>query len=247
MRLLCTFVGALALHGSARAEGFSSADIQVLWGSKFDDMVTGYATRSGQMATMTLEHYGTWSYGDNFFFLDMVRGNFVGGEGSDAGQGVRTYAEWHPRLSVTRIHANPEAFGIVRDVLVGGQVNVDGGGFWALLVGPSVELRLPSPHVVGVSVYARDDRFNSPTWQVSPYWSFRFRRGRLGARLDGFIDVAGTDDNSVDAMFQPQALVDALSLVDGSRDRLYLGVEWYVHQTAVARTSAPQLLLKWFL
>lgn len=247
MRHLHAIVVALALEGTAGAEGYSSTNAQLLFGSRFDDRVTGYATRSGRMTTATLEHYATWLYGDNFLFMDLPMGNFVASAGSDAGQDVRTYGEWHPRLSLARMSSRTRGYGVVRDVLVGGQVNLDGNGFWAVLVGPSVELGLPRPHLLGVSVYARDDVVNAPTWQVSPYWSFRFRDGRLGVRLEGFVDLAGTDDKGVDVMFQPQGLVDALSLFNGARDHVYVGIEWYVHRTAVAHTSAPQAMIKWTL
>ena len=108
----------------ASADGeFSTTNVQLLQGWSFDDNLFGYDTPSGSMNTITLNHFSTWAFGDNFAFADFYRGDFT--DGSQA----NLYAEWHPRLFLDRVFGLEQG-GFVRHWGVAAEVN-QAQGFYA--------------------------------------------------------------------------------------------------------------------
>lgn len=260
---------ALALGSAAPAiaadeQGFSTTNVQLLQGfGSFDDRKLGYDTNSGDMTTVTINHFSTWSYGDNFFFVDMQTGYFKPSVG-DAGHltgiprgeaGATLYGEWHPRLFVNKLTgAKDPLFGIFRNWGPAFELN-QGEAFYAYLAGLGVDFALPFPYSVGLNVYYRYDRFDRHVWQVSPFWNIPFAVGPVPFLFSGFVDVAGTKDvngnQDLDVMAQPELLVDVLAPFGGKANRLYAGVEWYVHKYPSGvygpghTTSAPQAMVQW--
>lgn len=232
---------AMALAASPRgmdAQLFHAESVQLLHGDGFHDAATGNATRDGRMTTLTLESVVGWRYGDSFLFVDLTNGDF---EDGPAGRN-RMYAEWAPRLSLSKITGRRIGVGPVADLLVAGSLDRGSGGFAANLVGLGADLRVPGLSIAQVAVYHRDDVFNRPTYQVTGVWSAPVRTGALSWSLSGFVDVAGTDAGT-DVMVQPQALLD-LGALAGHPGHLHAGVEWYLHRTPGDDTSAPQAMLR---
>ncbi len=244
--VLVLFAAAAAFApAAARAERFSTTDVQLLWGADFDDpFFDGRKPRDGHLTTVTLEHYGTWGYGDNFFFFDLLHGSFVDAAGAPLGRTVAIYGEWTSRLSAGKLLGRKSFLGILKDVYLAGELDRGGDGFWNDMIGVGVDVKLPGKLVLGVNAFYRDDKFNAPTFQVTPYWNLPFAVGPVGLVFTGFVDFAGTDTLGLDVNSQPQLLID-LGRPWGQAGTLYTGIEWYVHRNARHTTSAPQIMLKW--
>lgn len=252
-----TLAGLGAVASPAAAEGFSSTDVQLLYGNNFNkDFVTGNDTTDGHMRTITLEHFGTWEKGDNFFFFDLTNGKFIDGNTE------HFYGEWHPRVSLSKITGHKFSFGPVKDTYLAGEINwgdtptydptngftanSDHRNFHADLEGIGFDLAVPGFENVGLNLYSRKDNFDKRRWQVSPFWGTHFNLGAARFEFSGFVDIAGMD-NGTDIMAQPQILLDVGKLAGTPKDRILAGVEWYWHKNpAFGRNSAPQAMVKWY-
>lgn len=245
---LCTALSLAALLAPAAAHAeFGTTNFQVLQGFDFDDNLLGYRTNTGNMTTVTVNHFSTWAYGDNFAFVDMQRGNF-----SD-GKGATLYAEWHPRLFLNKLGLPTGS--IVKNWGLAGELN-NGFGFQAVMAGLGLDLAIPGFQVAGLNVYYRYDAvfafglYNN-TWQVSPFWDVPFKLGSTRWTFSGFLDLTTNSDGDLDLLTQPQLLVDVGAFF-GSPGRVHAGVEWYLHQYAnpadamkTKTVSAPQLMVQW--
>ncbi len=225
-RIILIFIAAMSLN----AADFSRTNLQLLQGSGFDDLAGGYVA-DDRMTTLTLEHYSTWEYGDNFFFVDNQEGDF-----DHFGTKLEyiTYMEWAPRLSLSKLSGTQLQFGIVKDLYLSGQIN-QGEGYHATLLGAGMDLELPFFAVFGLNVYQKEDNFDNSLTQTTINWLMP-----LGPVVfEGFVDI--TED---DTLAQPQLLLDfeAFGL---SRDRLLAGVELYYYKTDTVDVSVPQMMLKW--
>jgi len=224
------------------SEAFSTTNVQVLYGGNFHDPFFGYNTVNGKLTTVTLEHFSTWRYGDNFLFVDLLSGNFADFSGKPAGTTSRIYAEWHPRLSLYKLAGHDAGDSLISDLLLAGQINRDGEGFKADMLGLGINLSIPAFSFVEIDAYARKDNFNGPTWQITTAWSLPLYHGIL--TFDGYVDVNGTDSYGTEINGQPRLLFDAGAMMDHG-GTLQLGVEWYYHHHRLISSSVPQLLIKW--
>jgi nucleoside-specific outer membrane channel protein Tsx len=257
----------LALPAAAHAQ-FATTNLQVLQGWNFHDPSVAEDVKGGAMSTITLNHFDTWKYGDNFAFVDMMQGQFTDGANS------HLYAELHPRLFLNRLLGQPgKVLGIFKDAGLAGEFNV-GQGFQAWLGGVGVDFALPFPGTVSLNVYYRYTALQLPidttsgvvhlrdynqTWQVSPSWVIPFSLARVPFLFTGFVDVdgvkAGKGLKGYEVMAQPELLVDVLGVAGGPKNTLLVGVEWYLHHHSANRAlgapsnliSAPQAMLQWNL
>ena len=228
-----------------RAEVASITDVQLLHGYGFDDWHYSNSTADKRMTTITLEHYGAWEYGDNYFFTDLTFGRFVDAAGMRTGERAHLYHEWTPRLGFGKLAGvKGPLLGPIQDLLLAGQIGVGVGGFWAGLAGLGIDFALPPPLFLGVNVFARKDAFNRTTYQVTSFWELPFTIASARFAFRGYIDVAGTDDLGIDVNAQPQLLFDVGALA-GVKDRVQAGVEWYLHRNRKIHTSAPQAMVRW--
>jgi len=232
----------ISIEKNSWAENFSTTNIQVLYGTNFHDPFYAYNTEDGNLTTVTLEHFGTWDYGDNYFFIDFLSGSFVNFSGVPTNKTTRIYGEWAPRLSLSKILQKDLSFGIFKDVYLAGQINRDGEGFRAELIGLGTDLDLPLFSVLSLNIYARKDNFNSTTWQVTTNWSMPLSPYIY---FDGYIDASGSDNNGLELGMQPQLLVSMNALPNITSDKLQLGIEWYIHRNKKLNSSVPQAMLKW--
>jgi nucleoside-specific outer membrane channel protein Tsx len=247
----------VALPVAARAE-FATTNIQVLDGWYFYDPSVGSDVKGGQMSTITLNHFSTWKYGDNFAFVDLTQGTFRDGVDS------KLYAEIHPRLFLNRLlGAKGNVLGIFRDAGLAGEVNM-GHGFQAWLIGLGGDFAVPFG-TIGLNVYYRYTALQIPafgvrdynhTWQVSPFWTIPFALGKVPFLFTGFVDIdgvkAGKGWQGHEVMAQPELMVDTLALFGGPKNVLLAGVEWYLHYHPLNKDlgapsntiSAPQALVQ---
>ncbi len=223
--------------------GFSTTNLQLLQGWGFHDNELGYDTRTGAMTTVTLNHFSTWAYGDNFAFVDLYRGDF-----NNAAQGTSdVYAEWHPRLFLNKL-LGTGSVGPIRNWGLAGEIN-QARGFYAYMLGGGLDLAIPGFSVAGVNLYWRYDNFNESTVQLSPFWTVPFSLGPVPFLFTGFLDTFIDRNGNIDVMTQPELLVDVLAPFGGKADRIYVGIEWYVHHYTLAgqtkTVSSPQAMLQW--
>jgi hypothetical protein len=238
-------LAALLAPAAAHAE-FGTTNFQLLQGWNFKDDVN--ATSDEKLTTLTINHYSTFAYGDNFVFVDLQRGQLNGYDTTTAG----LYGEWHPRLFLNKLGLGG-AGGLVKNWGLAGEVNT-GANFFAYLGGLTADFALPGFQVAGLSLFYRYDTFDggtfrayNSTYQISPWWDVPFKLGPVGMVFNGFVDFT-TNDGRSDIMAQPELLVDVGAFA-GSPGKFHVGVEWYLHyQDKVGgstTTSAPQLMVQW--
>jgi len=235
--------------------GFTTSNVQLLYGWNFNDNLLGYDPPSRQMMTLTFNNFTEWRYGDSFFFTDMQSGKDLNG----SGQNASLYAEWHPRVFVNRIIGQKEPlFGFIRNYGAAFEVN-QGAGFQAYLAGVGMDFEMPGYMNVGFNFYWRYSAVTGGftqyqhTWQFSPFWTIPFKTGPVPWVFTGFVDIFQNPNGHLDIMAQPQLLVDVLGLAGGKQDRLYLGCEWYIHSyqnvfpnaPTQKTVSSPQLMVQW--
>ena len=235
--------------------GFTTSNVQLLYGWNFNDNLLGYDPPSRQMMTLTFNNFTEWRYGDSFFFADMQSGKDLNG----SGQNASLYAEWHPRVFVNRIIGQKEPlFGFIRNYGAAFEVN-QGAGFQAYLAGVGMDFEMPGYMNVGFNFFWRYSAVTGGftqyqhTWQFSPFWTIPFKTGPVPWVFTGFVDIFQNPNGHLDIMAQPQLLVDVLGLAGGKQDRLYLGCEWYIHSyqnvfpnaPTQKTVSSPQLMVQW--
>ncbi len=256
VRLLAALsLAALLAPVAARAE-FGTTNFQLLQGYNFNDNLLGYNTAGGGMTTVTVNHFSTWGYGDNFVFVDFYRGKFLNADDSKNGNRSLLYSEWHPRLFLNKLGA-PTA-GIIRNWGVAAELNAT-AGFYALLGGLGLDLAIPGFQVAGLNLYFRSDFVATPfgpiytnTWQISPFWDVPFKIGPTAWNFTGFVDITTNHDKKIDLLAQPQLLLDVGNF-GGAPGKLSVGVEWYVHRYenlaflggGTKTVSAPQVMIQW--
>jgi nucleoside-specific outer membrane channel protein Tsx len=264
--LLAAFLAVVALAvspGRAAAQtdvekefvGFTTTNVQLLYGWAFNDNLLGYNPPSRAMMTLTFNNFTEWKYGDSFFFADLQSGNDLNG----SGQNAAIYAEWHPRVFINRIIGSTKpALGFIRNYGLAFEVN-QGQGFQAYLVGAGMDFEMPGYMNVGMNFYWRYSAVTGGftqyqnTWQFSPFWTIPFKTGPVPWVFTGFVDIFVNPNGHIDLMAQPQLLVDVLGLAGGKGNRLYVGCEWYIHSyqdifpnDPVQKTvSAPQVMVQW--
>lgn len=244
---------AFALAPSAAGAQFATTNLQLLHGWGFQDSLLGYDTGNEQLTTLTLNHFSTWKYGDNFAFVDLYRGDLPSETESTL------YAEWHPRVFLNKLLGTKGNFlGVFKNFGPAFEVN-QGPNFYAYMAGLGGDLALPIPGNVSVNAYYRYDSvqllgpdIRNHTWQVSPSWVIPFAVGPAGVVFTGFVDVSGSNDNEdVDVLAEPELLVDVLGLAGGPKGALYAGIEWYLHYNDLivpdTLVSAPQVMVQWNL
>jgi len=239
LRVLLLLLPAILLPQTAGA--FSTTNVQLLYGSGFHDPYYGNNTTDGNMTTVTLEHLSTFDYGDNYFFVDLLSGNFTGFTGTPTGSHSRIYSEWNPRLSLSKISGHDLSTGIIRDLFISAQLNRDGEGFHAELIGGAIDFNLPGFSVASAHLFWRKDNFNRPTWQTTLVWLLPLDEW---FQFTGFADIYGSDNNGTEIGTQPQLLFDLGRLLD-SPGHLQAGIEWYLHRNRNLHSSVAQAMVKW--
>ena len=208
-----------AAPAPAVAQGFNAVNVHLLHGS-------GFKLGRDRATTFTGEWINAWRYGENFAFVDVAR-PFTGEPG--------TYAEWLPRLSLSRISGREFTAGPVRDVFLAGNIK-SGDGFRSHLLGVGVGIDLPGFNFFNVNGFRRNDsKAPGATWQLNMSWNRTFTTGALHWEFGGFLNWAAAEGarasggySHPNLLTQPQLLFDLGSLLGGDADRIYVGVEWQV-------------------
>lgn len=224
---------------------------QFFVGYNFDDQSYALNTKDGLMYTTALDHFSYWAYGSNLFFVSLLSGKFVDAQGQLSGDSFKTYIEWHPRLSLSKIFnkkiktSDKYAFGVT-DVFLAGQIN-QGNNYHARMAGISVDLRAPFFSYLLPSVYYRYDNSDLKTWHTTTFFGIPlYQNKRLEFSLQGFLDVYDTQSVGLDWYTQTNITWTISKLfAPKAKNIVKLGVEMYHHSNNSWTTTAPQVLLRW--
>lgn len=223
---------ALAEEDKDAAPGYfmiSDTEIQILWGNNFD--LRSGAPDETSVLTLTLEHFSTWKYGDNFFFTDLSFD--LDGNGNNNAE-TTIYTEFYPSLSFSKITGESISIGPLIDVNATAGINVDADGFLALLPGARLDFKVPGFNFVGLAGYVyetvRDpfDRNLDTTYQATLTWQAPIVISeRVKLVFQGFADVIGDRGQGVKTQFltQPQLRLDVGALLGVQENKYYIGTE----------------------
>jgi len=183
------------------------------------------------VATATLEHFSTWKYGDNYFYVDASI-DTNGNGNSDAETGI--FGEYYPSLSLSKMTGKSFSFGPISDVsALFGAAN-DGDGFLALMYGARFDFSVPGFNYAFVRLMAYDtvlDPFNrdlDTTYQVTLASSSPIiKSDRVKVTFDFFGKVIGNRGQGVKTqmLLQPQLRLDMGALFGGQENKYFIGTE----------------------
>ncbi|MCT8125264.1 nucleoside-binding protein [Alishewanella sp. BS5-314] len=193
---------------------------------------------------LTFEYAAQTSWGDSFFFLDHLRSQ----DGSR-----NNYAEWQPRFSLTKNSNQTFQFGLIKDVLLAGHLEMSSQAT-NYLYGAGVDLAVPGFRMLQANLYRRNNQLRADNWQLTLVWAYPFKLGQQQFLLDGFLDWAsGNADQRANLNLTPQLkLLVSPSL--GLENPLWLGVEYVLWRNKFGIADSPErrshennlnLLLKW--
>jgi len=223
----------LVLGSNAIAADWQTTNIQLLKGFE-------YEPNNKERTLITVEHANGWKYGDNYLFFDITDADT---------DGTDIYGEISPRLSFSKMTGKKIGYGLVKDVLLAGSVEV-GKNIRRYLYGVGFDLDIPKFKFFKVNTYVRDDpNKEGQTYQVTLAWNMPLEYRNHKFLLEGFADFFGREGDSFDdsQLIVPRFLLDVGNYW-GQEKKVYAGVEWqyWHHKFGGATTeSVPQLQLKW--
>ncbi len=227
---------------TSKAADWSTTNVQLLYGD-------GYELGDNSMAIMTVEHANGWKYGDNFFFLDVS---------NPASEGTSHFAEFSPRLSLGKLSGKDMSFGIVKDVLAAGTLEM-GDAVRAYLFGIGLALDLPGFAFADINLYYRESERD---WlleqsdagaQITIDWLLPIQLGGQKLAFEGFADYAwgekgGSAPKADNLVAGPRLLIDIGNWF-GAPGTLQAGVEYQIWRSKFGVKGVdediPQAMIKW--
>ncbi len=238
-------IAGLGANYSAHAAEWSSTNIQLLHGTDYALIPVGEEKK----AIITVEHANGWKYGDNFFFMDIAK---------PTAKGTSHYGEYSPRLSFGKISGKDFSFGVVKDFLLAGTLEV-GDGVHATLLGLGIDLKLPGFAFTQLNIYARkSERDFAATQtdaggQVTLAWKLPFEVSTQKLAFEGFADYAfgedsGSNPKEDNLVAAPRLLIDVGNWF-GVAGALQAGVEYQIWRNKFGvdgvDEDAVQAMVKW--
>lgn len=233
---LCMMVAMMPAHA------FSSTNLHRLYGDQFDNNFYGNNTSNAKLTTITLEHFSSWSYGDNYFFVDLLSGNFLRFSGTPSDSQSRIYAEWTPRLSFSVHSGRDISAAVFKDFFLAAQLNRDDRGFHTEMIDLSTDLNIFGFHFLSSNIYLRKDNLNRLTWQSTTAWQTPLNPC---LSFEGCIDLYVSDNNGIEIHTQPQLFINLRSLAGTRFDKFFIGIEWYCHHNRHLDSNTTQAMIKW--
>ncbi|WP_242917773.1 outer membrane protein OmpK [Pontibacter liquoris] len=216
---------ALLAHSQAQAQVVynGGSNVQFLYGRNLK--------QTGDLATITLEHFGGYGAFEHFGFMDLS--NDVSLKSPDM------YLEWYPKVSLSRATGKQIGFGPISDVLLAGGINVLFGGpedFFVYTAGPAFKFSIPGSGLLQLETYYYKETkaVLHGTYQITPSWDIPLPVSeKVSLRFRGFMDFIGDrGPGSTQYLTQPQLFLD-LGNLKGKPGKVYLGSEWrYWHNVA---------------
>ena len=203
-----------------------SAEAQVIYqgGSNVQFLYGGRLNESGDLATVTFEHFGSYGALEHFGFADLS---------NDASlKSPDVYLEYYPKVSLSRATGREIGLGPISDVLLGAGINVLFGGpedFFVYTTGPAFKFRIPGNGLLQLETYyyKQHGEEYSGTYNITPSWDILLpASGKVHLRFRGFMDFIGDrGPGSTQYITQPQLVLD-LGNLKGKPGKVFLGSEW---------------------
>lgn len=219
--------------GLGMAIAFSApVSAEVLWQDFSVSYLNGSHYRVGDPdnQVLTFEHVAGTSWGDSFFFLDHIRG--------DNG-GRSNYAEWSPRLSLSKLSGTEMKYGIIKDVLLTSTVEMSSLSTH-FLYGVATDLDVPGFSYLKLNFYRRNNDGVDDNWQLTTTWGLPFKLGNQELLYDGFIDWSSASDDQSASMNFTSQLKWALHPLLDMKSKLYVGVEYVYWRNKYGLVDSPQ-------
>ena len=242
LKLFLTVAITLVSISLVSAADWSSSNIQLLHG-------TDYQLGEEKRTILTFEHSNRWGYGDNYFFVDITEPN---------GKGTTHYAEFSPRLSVSKLSGWDASHGIIKDTYVAASLEM-GDGLHGHLIGLGTSLALPGFNYANANIMRRETHRDWVTkdtdagWQLTLNWGLTFMLSKSKWQFEGFLDYAFSEDGGshpkADNMITaPRLLLDTGHLWEAP-NYLFTGIEYQIWRNKFGvdgvNENVSQLMVKW--
>lgn len=113
---------------------------------------------------MRLEHFGVHEYGDNYFFVDTLNGNQVGGAGSGSfnfDTKNQYLLIWMPRLSLSKVFGKKLTVVPLEDVSLMYRMERESyANYDANMIGPSFNFKVPGFDLLQTSFLYNKQNFS---------------------------------------------------------------------------------------
>jgi nucleoside-specific outer membrane channel protein Tsx len=257
---ICVLSLAILMFGAGQlyATDWSITEVQ----HQFGRLQTPSFAGTGKSGThsITLQHASGWSYGENFFFVDLTNSSNANFNDADM------YSEWYPAISLGKLFSRNAATGPFRDFSV-----LAGLNFAAtprvikVLPGIRLSLNLPKFAFANLDVMAYLDfsegveRGGAPSednaFIVDFNWALPFKISSGEFSIEGHIEYVGARNNEFGEQVkwhllgQPQFRFDLGRAAGGSAGRIFVGTEiqFWINKLGDPDTNefAPQTLIVW--
>ncbi len=236
-QLLKTTVIAFAL-----VLGFSFTAGAYEWSTTKAEFLYGwnYERDSSKGMILTLANATGWKHGDSFMFADV-------GNADDKDETDGIHMEWSPRLSLLRTLGNGQLDGLLKDVYVIVQSDIDANAFVnkvTLMGGLSADWNVPGFMFFKTTVQYRDDpTLDGHSYQGTLVWNAPFTIKDQKFSFEGFLDYTSSEGTSrTNLLTQPQILWHATEYIA-------LGIEYQYWHNRIGidgeTESLPQVLVRW--
>lgn len=174
------------------------------------------------------------------------------------GKGTTHYAEFAPRLSLSKLSGLNSSLGMIKDTYIAASFEM-GDGLNAQLFGIGVSLDLPKFSYANANFLRRKTHRDWVTtntdagWQLTLTWGLPFTLNNSKWQFEGFLDYAFSEDGGshpkTDNMITaPRLLLDTGHLW-GTSNHLFTGIEYQVWRNKFGvdgvDEDVPQLMVKW--
>jgi len=222
----------------AWAEDYQNTDLQVFYTTRAKpDAVNGTGTSDERLTSFRFEHYGTFKYGDNYFFADNYDGKDVGVPGVRDQQ----YMAYMPRISLGKVIGRDLGFGIIKDVYLGARLEYASyGSFHGTAIGPSFDLKLPGLDWSQLRLFWQGTNYDSRRFYTHFAWGTAVPLLNRKVRFDGYFWTRLKDDGDRQWFAEPDLTLDL-----DPNGTLQAGMRLtYAKYKGYSRTS-PQIITKW--
>ncbi len=226
-----------AVITGAHAATLSSTKVELLYGYNYK---RGPGFSETDEAILTIANASGFTWGDSYFFLDVVDLDDRDGTGG-------IHLEWGPRVSLLRAFGKPQWQGLVKDIYAIVQADFDNNSFvnkWTRMGGLSLDWNVPNFKFVKTHLQFRDDpTLSGSSVQFNLVWNSGFRISSQNFSFEGFLDYTSPEGGgNTNLLIQPQLLWHA-------NKSLALGVEYQYWQNRLGikdlDEKAPQIMGRW--
>ncbi|GAB3528449.1 outer membrane protein OmpK [Pontibacter brevis] len=234
--LLVLFGLTLLVNRQAEAQVIyqGGSNVQLLYGRSLN--------QPADLATITVEHFGSYGALEQFVFGDLFNDVSLASP--------NLYMEWYPKVSLSRATGKEVRLGPISDVLLSGGINVLFGGtedFFVYTAGPAFKFRILGSGLLQLETYyykQHGEEYDG-TYQITPSWDVNLPVSeKVKLRFRGFMDFIGDrGPGSTQYLTQPQLFLD-LGNTWGKPGKVFLGSEWRYWNNVVGIEGLNESILQ---